>query len=185
MRSQDSLKGPLFPGDFCYPLSPLQQKNLKDSIINPFDQLNMILEIIGTPSEEDLLFIENPSAKDYIKNFPKKHPVDFRKLFPCVDLRLLSLLKKLLEFNPNKRITIMQILDNEIFNGIRDKNEIEMELENDDNACRIDFETDNFFLDRKDLMHLFLREFNKFREVNKMEKTELHLEILLNAINHN
>ena len=50
----------LFPGKFCFPLSPNAQAALNDygiPIENDRDQMNMIFNFIGTPSEEDMSFI--------------------------------------------------------------------------------------------------------------------------------
>ena len=189
MRSNDSLKGPLFPGNSCYPLSPLHWNMMGDikqmEIMDPVDQMNLILEIIGSPVEEDLEFIENPSAKDFVLNFPKKKPVVLSKIFPNVDVRLIDLLKGMLAFNPKKRPSIEEILENEIFRGLREEKGRGMEVENEDEVCRIDFETDKFYLDKKDLKLLFLRELNSFHPVKNMEVIDVHLEVLLETIKDN
>lgn len=43
----------------------------------------------------------------------------FEKIFPDVDKRLVDLLKRLLKFNPNMRITAKEALKCDIFDGIR------------------------------------------------------------------
>ena len=47
------------------------------------DQVNKILEIVGTPEEEDDLgWIKNEAGSKYVKNFLKKNRVVWKNLFP-------------------------------------------------------------------------------------------------------
>lgn len=51
---------PLFPGKSCFPLSPdkhVKKKGLQKFPISDKDQLNVILEVLGAPTDEDLSFI--------------------------------------------------------------------------------------------------------------------------------
>ena len=77
------------------------------------DQLNHILNIIGSPTEEDLSCIQNDRARVYLVNLARKPKVPFEKIFPNADRLALDLLEKMLTFNPNKRITVEQALSHE------------------------------------------------------------------------
>ena len=68
---------PLFPGKCCFPLSPDKHKMTKTSVqkstgedkkypVSEHDQLAVILSVLGMPSEDDLCFVTDPSAKSYI-----------------------------------------------------------------------------------------------------------------------
>ncbi len=51
---------PLFPGRSCFPLSPdkVQKKQALEQF--PFsdkDQLNVIIDVLGSPTEDDLSFV--------------------------------------------------------------------------------------------------------------------------------
>lgn len=107
---------PLFPGGTCYPLSGEGDSIRKDERL---DQLSVIFGVIGTPSDEDLATIGK--ASDYIDSLEKKVAKPLEKLFPAASLSAIDLLKKMLQFNPEKRITAEEALDHEFFKGIRQK----------------------------------------------------------------
>ncbi|XP_021957237.1 mitogen-activated protein kinase 1 [Folsomia candida] len=74
------------------------------------DQLNHILGILGTPSEEDLACIINEKARSYLQSLPYKPKVPWDKLYPDADPKALDLLDKMLTFNPHKRIGVEDAL---------------------------------------------------------------------------
>ena len=41
-----------------------------------------LVQVIGSPSEEDLMFISSEKARRYIRSLPKHNHVDFRTLYP-------------------------------------------------------------------------------------------------------
>jgi len=71
---------PLFPGKFCFPLSPPDKNNYvkineKGFPIDKSDQLNVIFEVLGTPGDEDMDFLTDKNAILYMKSLkfrPKK-----------------------------------------------------------------------------------------------------------------
>lgn len=74
------------------------------------DQLNHILGVLGSPSQEDLECIINEKARNYLQTLPFKPKVPFDKLFPYADANALDLLDKMLTFNPHKRIVVEEAL---------------------------------------------------------------------------
>mmetsp|Transcript_34507 Transcript_34507/g.6217 ORF Transcript_34507/g.6217 Transcript_34507/m.6217 type:complete len:115 (+) Transcript_34507:698-1042(+) len=101
-------RAPIFPGNSCYPLSPdaNQQYIDEDSPCNPSDQLNLILEMLGTPSSEDKQFISDENARIYLDSFPIKEKQDLSNIFPGSSPNELDVLEGLLQFNPSKRMTL-------------------------------------------------------------------------------
>ena len=84
------------------------------------DQLTKIFEIIGTPTaEEDLAFLESEGTKKFLETFPKMDSVDLSDKYPGTESRGLTLLKQMLEFNPNKRITAEAALKDPYFDDVR------------------------------------------------------------------
>ncbi|KAH1009564.1 mitogen-activated protein kinase 1-like [Dendroctonus ponderosae] len=70
------------------------------------DQLNHILGVLGSPSQEDLNCIINEKARSYLQSLPYKPKVPWAKLYPHADPRALDLLDKMLTFNPHRRIGV-------------------------------------------------------------------------------
>jgi len=108
---------PLFPGASSFPLSADDHMAYKDSK----DQLNVIFEIIGTPSRSEIQNMRNVRTREYLQSLPKQNPIDLRKRFPGASAKVIDLLKGLLRFNYRKRLTVEQTLAHKFFKQIRDK----------------------------------------------------------------
>ena len=107
---------PLFPGGTCYPLSGEGDSIKADERL---DQLSVIFSVIGSPSADDIEAIGK--ASEYIKALPKTDGKPFEVLYPAADSNALDLLKKMLQFNPSRRVTAEEALEHEFFRGTRRK----------------------------------------------------------------
>uniref|UniRef100_A0A0G4HI23 Mitogen-activated protein kinase n=1 Tax=Chromera velia CCMP2878 TaxID=1169474 RepID=A0A0G4HI23_9ALVE len=74
------------------------------------NQVNQMIDLLGTPDKEDLAFVSNARAKKYIESLPAKPGADLKAKFPNAPPEALDLLKKLLKFNPAKRATAHEAL---------------------------------------------------------------------------
>jgi serine/threonine protein kinase len=83
---------PLFPG--------------KDYI----HQLQLITDIIGTPSEEDIEHIRSVKAKTFMRLLPRKPRVPMGQLLPGANPLAIDLLEQMLQFDPSKRIAVEEAL---------------------------------------------------------------------------
>ncbi|XP_058750136.1 mitogen-activated protein kinase 7-like [Vicia villosa] len=84
------------------------------------NQLKLIVSILGSPSEYDLEFIENPKAMIFIKSLPFTKGTHFSQLFPQADSLAIDLLQNMLTFDPTKRITVSEALQHPYMAGLYD-----------------------------------------------------------------
>ncbi|QPG76043.1 mitogen-activated serine/threonine-protein kinase [Brettanomyces nanus] len=75
------------------------------------NQLQLIIEVLGTPCADDYNGIKSWRAKEYIRMLPFRKKREFSELFPDANPLAADLLEKLLTFNPKKRITVTQALE--------------------------------------------------------------------------
>lgn len=97
--------------------------------------MSIIINRLGKPDEDDISFINDQNAKNYLASFDGKPKKEAQKIFhdyyPCKLVFLIfstdsskeaiDLLKKMLQFNPKNRISINQVLQHDYFNSVSDK----------------------------------------------------------------
>jgi mitogen-activated protein kinase 1/3 len=123
-------------------------------------QIKLIIETLGSPSEEEQAFIPEGNAKDFVnsnslKNIPKKNIAEVVNYNE--NPHALDLLDKMLQFNPNKRISINDAISHEYLmemtQNIEDPvfvGKLNMFFENNDK------------LTQRDLYNLFIQEISSF-----------------------
>ena len=131
-------RAPLFPGSSCYPLSgdgigrasQKQPYNLPQSMQvgnaetegMRVDQLSVIFDIIGTPTEADLRDVESlstPQLAQQLRGMDPKPATDLKTIFPGAEPAALDLLQSMLQFSPLKRISIDDALAHPFMADIR------------------------------------------------------------------
>ncbi|XP_042512214.1 mitogen-activated protein kinase 3-like isoform X2 [Macadamia integrifolia] len=68
-------------------------------------QMNLLIELLGTPNESELGFFRNEDARRYIRQLPPHPRQPFSKKFPHVHPDAIDLVEKMLAFDPTRRIT--------------------------------------------------------------------------------
>lgn len=154
---------PLFPGTSCYPLSPSSSMKNKEKGVSKEDQLWVIIDKLGTPSEEDTSFISDPGALSYLQNLPKAEKKNFIEMYPFPGEEAIDLLNKMLQFNPYKRASLTECLDHPLLADVRDKRkEIKAKT-----PIVLDFEYED--VNRDILRELFVEEILFFRHFYKRQ----------------
>jgi mitogen-activated protein kinase 1/3 len=122
------------------------------------DQLNLILGVLGSPSQEDLNCIINDKARGYLQSLPPKVKVPWNKLYPSADPKALDLLDKMLTFNPHKRIDVEMALAHPYLEQYYDPSDEPVAME------PFTFETELDDLPKERLKQLIFDETNLLRE---------------------
>jgi len=105
----------LFPGRSCFPLSAESPLAYADQL----DQLNVIFDVIGTPTKDEIERIDNDRARSYLRSLPFKPKIDLARRFAGADAQAVDLLQKLLFFDPAKRFTARQALEHAYLSEFR------------------------------------------------------------------
>jgi len=153
-------RSPLFPGDSCFPLSPKRSAKKQQIYQSPFDQIRLIFDVLGKPSEEEINKLEDKQAQQYMRDLPDKDPQDFTKKFPVATPDAIDLLTRMLTFDVEQRINVEDALNHPYFSRVRDKT-----LEKF--SPKIKFEFEDVGLDAELLKSLILHEILHY---NPMEK---------------
>lgn len=93
---------PIFPGTEC------------------LNQLKLIVNVLGTMDEKDLAFIDNPKARKFIKSLPYTPGTPFTFLYPNANPLAIDLLRKMLVFDPSKRISVTEALEHPYMSPLYD-----------------------------------------------------------------
>jgi serine/threonine protein kinase len=85
---------------------------------NVVHQLDLMTDLLGTPSADTISQIRNEKARRYLSSMRKKQPIPFSQKFPNADPSALKLLQRLLAFDPKDRPTAEEALADPYFKGI-------------------------------------------------------------------
>lgn len=160
----------------------------EEIIIDPADQINLIIEILGTPDSDSLKFIEKNSARKFLKNFGGKKKIEWKRLFPGAEESLFQILDSTLQFSPDKRKNADDILSMKCFDTFKNDPDLHMGVnyqkkmrELDFQEIIIDFDTNKFHLDQNDLILLFSREISSYQN-GWNQALQDHVNALMEAI---
>ncbi|KIK60374.1 hypothetical protein GYMLUDRAFT_59506 [Collybiopsis luxurians FD-317 M1] len=87
------------------------------------DQLNKILNVLGSPDDAVIQKIGSNKAQAYVKSLPSKKTVPLVRIIPHADVQALDLLKGMLSFDPDERITVPEALEHPWLAAYHDVND--------------------------------------------------------------
>lgn len=112
---------PLFPGSVCYPTTPdtAHESDYAHHVRARCEQLNVIFDVLGTPSDCDMEWLPEGEAKRYIRCFAGRAGVGVGQRYTHASPTSLDLLECLVRFSPTKRTSVDRALDHVLFSRIR------------------------------------------------------------------
>jgi serine/threonine protein kinase len=117
-------------------------------------QCELIFNLIGTPSEQDLMNIPNPRSRDKALRFAPRMGKPFECVFHNCNPLGIDLLKRLLVFDPQQRITVEEALNHPYLADLHfPADEPVMSL-----VSLFDFEFENYVMTISDLKDLLYSE---------------------------
>jgi len=114
-------RGPLFPGSTCFPLSP-DHRHRYDGLFHSRgsrEQLNVIFDILGTPSDVEVERLEGEESRQYIRCFARREGVGVRARLPLATTSAVDLLEGMLRFSPEDRHSVEEALAHEVLAEVR------------------------------------------------------------------
>uniref|UniRef100_A0A453F6Q7 Protein kinase domain-containing protein n=2 Tax=Aegilops tauschii subsp. strangulata TaxID=200361 RepID=A0A453F6Q7_AEGTS len=140
---------------------------------NVVHQLDLMTDLLGTPSLDTVSRIRNEKARRYLSSMRKKQPVCFSERFPKADPAALKLMQRLLAFDPKDRPTAEEALADPYFKGL---GKVEREP-----SCqpisKFEFEFERKKVTKEDVKELIFREILEYHPqllkdyMNGTEKT--------------
>ncbi|XP_074307312.1 mitogen-activated protein kinase 16 [Silene latifolia] len=121
---------------------------------NVVHQLDLMTELLGTPSAEAIARIRNEKARRYLSSMRKKKPIPFTHKFPNADPLALRLLERMLAFDPKDRPTAEEALADPYFRGLA-------KVEREPSAqpvTKMEFEFERRRVSKDDVRELIYRE---------------------------
>ena len=125
---------------------------------NYLNQLQLILSVVGTPSEEYIQNIGTDRVKTYLQNLPMREPVKLSLLFPEATAPALELLGQMLILDPKKRVSATEALEHSYLSRYHDPKE--------EPVCTppFDFSFEKELVTKEDLRKAILEEINSYHK---------------------
>lgn len=121
---------------------------------NVVHQLDLMTDLLGTPSAEAIARVRNEKARRYLSSMRRKKPVPFSQKFPNADPLALRLLERMLAFEPKDRPTAEEALADPYFRNIA-------KVEREPSAqpvTKMEFEFERRRITKEDVRELIYRE---------------------------
>uniref|UniRef100_A0A0G4H4Z4 Protein kinase domain-containing protein n=1 Tax=Chromera velia CCMP2878 TaxID=1169474 RepID=A0A0G4H4Z4_9ALVE len=121
------------------------------------DQIKQIIQVLGYPRESELQWLPaDGPARRFLARIPFHQGTQLESLFPHATSLSLDLVRKMLMFDPNQRITVEEALRHPYFEGLHNPSD-EFRAPN-----RIEWSFDDFVPTKRELMNRVYAEAAKF-----------------------
>ncbi|KAM1191955.1 hypothetical protein EV1_012461 [Malus domestica] len=121
---------------------------------NVVHQLDLMTELLGTPSTDAIARVRNEKARRYLSSMRRKKQIPFSQKFPNADPLALRLLERMLAFEPKDRPTAEEALADPYFKGLA-------KVEREPSAqpvTKMEFEFERRRITKEDVRELIYRE---------------------------
>ncbi|KAF8387988.1 hypothetical protein HHK36_026654 [Tetracentron sinense] len=121
---------------------------------NVVHQLDLMTELLGTPSAEAIARVRNEKARRYLSSMRKKKPIPLSQKFPNADPLAVRLLERMLAFEPKDRPSAEEALADPYFRGLA-------KVEREPSAqpvTKMEFEFERRRITKEDVRELIYRE---------------------------
>ena len=133
------------------------------------NQLELIFNLIGTPSQEDIQAIPNPRSREKALKVPKRRGKCFETMFRNANPEALDLLRRMLTFNPDKRISVEEALRHPYLAALHYPDDEPITKP----VSLFDFEYERQLLTMRDLKDLMYDEVLLYHFPEKLEEYEI------------
>ncbi|CAA6663527.1 unnamed protein product [Spirodela intermedia] len=121
---------------------------------NVVHQLDLMTDLLGTPSAEAIARVRNEKARRYLSSMRRKKPIPLSQKFPNVDPLALRLLEKMLAFEPKDRPSAEEALADPYFKSLA-------KVQREPSAqpvTKLEFEFERRRVTKEDIRELIYRE---------------------------
>ncbi|KAH0626333.1 hypothetical protein JD844_001259 [Phrynosoma platyrhinos] len=125
---------------------------------NYIHQLQLIITVLGTPPAKVVHSIGADRVRAYIQSLPSRQPVPWETLYQNADRKALSLLSKMLRFDPRERISVVEALNHPFLAKYHDPDD------EPDCVPAFDFDFDKQVLTKEQIKEAIVGEINDFHE---------------------
>jgi mitogen-activated protein kinase 1/3 len=113
-------RGPLFPGHSCFPLSPAHgRRSAGGQARGKYDQLMIILGIVGTPSADEVNRLTPGEGKTFLQSLSASPGKGIKSRLSHIPDDCLDLLTSMLRFGIMERSTVQRALDHPLLQSVR------------------------------------------------------------------
>ncbi|XP_072928921.1 mitogen-activated protein kinase 14A isoform X2 [Hemitrygon akajei] len=121
-----------------------------------FDQLKKIMNVTGIPPQYLVEKMKNKDARDYVRSLIPQEKKKFQQIFPTMKAQAVDLLERMLNLDPDRRITASEALEHPYLSEHHDPNNEPEAEPYDDSFESLDLKVEEW----KSLLHMEITTFD-------------------------